>query len=134
MTEQASQDGERWQAADPDLLGWLANGERGISSDTIVQHLTGIKTLGNWGKDIPYDPADLRRCRLLLERVPALRERFPAMASCSAAWERFVERWDELCALFDAECPDWRDGKGEAQQTYELMTRLRDLRRARRKA
>ena len=115
---------------DANLLDWLANGERGISSDTIVQHLTGIKTLDRWDQDIPYDPADLRRCRLLLERVPALKDRFAAMASCSAAWERFVEKWEELCALMDEECPDWRDGNGSAERTYEMMADLRKRRRS----
>lgn len=115
---------------DANLLEWLANGERGISSNTIVQHLTGIKTLGTWRKDIPYDPDDLRRCRLLLERVPALKERFHAMASCSADWERLVEKWDELCTLMDEESPFWRDGEGSAERTYEMMADLRKRRRS----
>lgn len=59
---------------DADLVRWLAIGQRGRSSDAIVNHLTGA--LG--GEDaedrfaFPHDPDDLRRCRLLLEQVPSL--------------------------------------------------------------
>lgn len=45
---------------------WLASGERGASSDAIFYQLTGVATGDKTSH--PHDPADLRRCRLLLEQ------------------------------------------------------------------
>lgn len=101
---------------------WLAGGKRGISSETIFTHLTGIDALGDWRKDHPHDPADFRRCRLLLEQVPELVPLFPRMAEVSPQWATLVEQWDTICATMDAEAPNWRDGKGQiAPKTYDLI-------------
>lgn len=114
--------------AGPNLIQWLANGERGISSNTIVTHLTGINAMGQWGRrDHPHDPGDLSRCRLLLEQVPELRMPFVAhMATCSPVWAALTRAWDELCALMDEEAPHWRDGRGSAPKTYRRMSELID--------
>lgn len=112
------------------LLTWLANGKRGISSNTIATHLTGIDCLGDWRPDHPYDTADLSRCRKLLEQVPELKPLFPNMATCSATWARLAMHWQELCDLMDAEAPRWADGEGDAPKTY---ARMRDLIEGRRK-
>ena len=110
------------------VLDWLRTGERGSSSEAIVEHLTGINTdggryLGN--RDIPWDPADLRRCRLLLEAVPSLAEQFSKMATCSPEWAAMVAHWQELCDMMDAECPQWREGEGKASKTYRRMNEIR---------
>jgi len=52
---------------------WLKIGERGISSNTMFTHLTGHNVMGGAHKGHPYDTADFRRCRLLLEQVPSLK-------------------------------------------------------------
>lgn len=107
------------------LVAWLANGERGCSSNTIVQHLTGIKTSsGKWGPDHPHDPSDLRRCRLLLEQVPELAPRISEMAKASPSWAMLIAHWDTLLALMDKECPEWRHGTGMAKETYRVMQDL----------
>jgi hypothetical protein len=108
-------------------VAWLAHGERGISSNTVFTHLTGIDALRDWHSDIPYDPADLRRCRLLLESCPELAAAFPKMREVSPAWDALVERWDELCKLMDDESPNWRkpDRYERAPKTYDLMASLR---------
>lgn len=59
----------------PGLTSWLASGERGISSNTIVTCLTGINALGGHWHSHPLDPDDMTRCRKLLERVPLLSKR-----------------------------------------------------------
>lgn len=105
---------------------WLANGERGLSSETMFQHLTGIQVLeGHWQSRYPFtpgDPADLRRCRLLLEQVPELEPLFrERMASASKKWRDLVREWDAICRSMDAETPDWRTGGGRASKTYEIM-------------
>lgn len=109
-----------------ELVRWLANGRRGISSNAIVTHLTGIDADGRygWPGDHPHDPDDLWRCRLLLEQVPELRHELPRMASRSGVWAELVEHWQELCDLMDAEAPEWYSGKGSAPRTYALMKRL----------
>lgn len=104
---------------------WLRTGERGLSSDAIFTHLTGLGLGSGWGAVYPLDSWDLRRCRLLLERVPAFRLRLGEMAGACPVWARLVTRWGELCALMDEEAPDWRDGQW-APRTYDLMRKLID--------
>lgn len=104
---------------------WLAAGERGMSSDAIFHQLTGINTGAQL--DHPSDPADLRRCRLLLEAVPEFATRFKAvMATVSPHWAALVEAWDSLCETMDGEAPDWRKGKWTCALTYRQMHDLRD--------
>lgn len=105
------------------LIQWLANGERGVSSETIVHHVTGLDMGRNFFSDHPWDPSDLGRCIKLLERCPELdlgfREKMPKVSS---VWASLVEHWDELAALLEDEVPGWRSGvKGRAQKTYDLM-------------
>lgn len=103
---------------------WLANGHRGVSSNTIFSHLTGIDALGDWGKDHPHDTADFRRCRLLLEQVPELVPLFPKMADVSEAWKDLVYLWDDICQAMDAEAPNWRHGIAvRCPDTYNLIKR-----------
>ncbi len=114
------------------LNHWLGNGERGTSSESIVQHLTGILVARRWGICAPCDPDDLRRCRLLLEAVPELAPRFGEMASASGVWAELVEIWDDLCATMDREAPAWRTHGGNCSKTFRMMQdaetrgRLRD--------
>lgn len=111
-----------------ELVQWLASGERGLSSNQMVEHLTGMPAVGkSWGRyrpHYPIDPDDLRRCRLLLEQVPLLALRLPQMATCSAVWAALVDHWDELCQTMDAECPKWRDRGGSAPRTFKRMQEL----------
>jgi hypothetical protein len=107
-----------------DLVRWLAGGDRGTSSETIVQHLTGLPALGGLHGDHPHDPQDLARCRKLLEAVPWLRAEFPRMASRSDVWARLVENWDDLCKMMDNEAPEWREKRGSAPVTYARMRYL----------
>jgi hypothetical protein len=109
-----------------ELINWLANGRRGISSNTIVERLTGIKTLDDWGGSHPLDPADLGRCRRLLDDVPELQNEFSRMRDVSPTWAALVDRWDELCATMDREAPEWRSGIGSAPETYRIMKEIRE--------
>lgn len=105
---------------------WLATGEQGLSSKTIFFHLSGHRPPGSgaWRLDHhPHDPADLRRCRLLLDAVPDFAARLPEMAEVSPAWAALVPRWAAICAQMDAEAPEWRAGKpGTAcPRTYDMI-------------
>lgn len=108
----------------PGAAEWLRTGERGISSEAIFSHLTGIPVSGRWGLRAPQDPSDLRRCRLLLEAVPAFAAELHRMAEVSEEWAAIVARWDGLCTTMDREAPEWRSGLGRAQETYNLMVSL----------
>ena len=111
---------------------WLANGERGISSEAIVSQLTGQQVGRRWsGSDHPHDPGDFRRCELLLRNYPLARLTFVAeMPKRSEVWTRLVEHWDELVALIETECPDAFNGRrshGSAPKAYQLMKELRTV-------
>jgi hypothetical protein len=51
-------------------MEWLASGDTGISSKTMLGAITGIPTER---EDIPYDIADVGRCVRMLRKCPDLR-------------------------------------------------------------
>lgn len=114
----------------PGLLGWLANGRRGTSSNSIVQHLTGIQTLRGDYLDIPHDPDDLDRCLQLLEAVPLLRPLLPQMATASPLWAALIERWSEIEASHLYEVGLRWTKACSAPKTYDLMRSVIDQARA----
>lgn len=108
---------------------WLAFGERGISSEAIVSKLTGYSVGGSrWSSTYPRDPADFRRCQLLLNSVPLAQIAFPAMRSVSPEWARLVDSWDEIHEAIESEVPDYlgRWASGSASAGYRLMRRVID--------
>lgn len=109
------------------LVEWLASGRRGISSNTIVQHITGWPAIGDiWDPDIPNDPADFDRCLKLLQAVPELRARLPQMRNCSPAWSAMVDNWAEIEACHLEEVGlGWTKAKS-APKTYKLMRAVID--------
>lgn len=119
----------RERAAHPGLsaaaIKWLAHGERGVSSNAIFSHLTGVDATGMSGFDVPWDPSDFRRCRLLLEQVPEIADRIGEMRSVSPAWAGIVDHWSDICRAMDEEAPYWREPVGgePTDKTYELIKR-----------
>lgn len=109
----------------PQLTDWIRHGESGISADTIVRHLTGVDPGRGRLEGAPRDPSDLRRCRLLLEAVPAIAAQFQRMRSHSLVWAGLVGAWPDLCAQMDAECPDWRSGRGHCPLTFQRLIEVR---------
>lgn len=109
------------------FTNWLASGERGISSEAIVSHLTA-DPVGSyrWSTDWPHDPSDFRRCQLLLNAVPLARLAFPAMSTRGPQWARLVQSWDEIHASIECEVPNYLEGRasGSAPQAYRLMQRV----------
>ena len=109
---------------------WLETGERGISSEAIFSHLTGLNISGRWGSlsDTPSDPADLRRCMLLLDAVPEFAKQFNRMKTRSEPWRWLVENWDMLTEMFISEAGEkWKSQNTvwSAPKTLELMRTLR---------
>lgn len=100
-------------------LEWLLNGETGASSENIVRFLfTGKAT-----QDYPRDPADLRRCVVMMDTVGrGIREEFfMRMGEVSSIWKELIKNWVLLETTLHYEM-----GKGgkTAPKTYNLMEEL----------
>lgn len=110
----------------PGAAEWLGAGERGISAETIFSHLTGFNVLRDHRGSHPRDPADWRRCQLLLEAVPKLELEFHRMRELGAVWSALVDGWSRINTLMDIESADWRNPAihGSARQAYDLMKQL----------
>jgi len=107
-----------------EAVEWLSNGERGASSDTMFTHIMGVDALRGLSPSYPLDVGDFRRCRLLLESVPEVREGFPKMRSAGRHWVTLLDHWQELCDLMDREAPDWRLNQGWARGTQKMLDSL----------
>ena len=107
----------------PGLERWLNYGERGLSSDAIVQYL--VHGTIPAGFNDPGDPADFRRCEKLLRAVPSLRVEFHRMSKVSPRWAGLVRLWDEIARSFEEEAPGALDAgcgaRWAAPKTYVLM-------------
>jgi hypothetical protein len=107
-------------------INWLADGERGLSSEQMFETFTGLPCVSRDFRNPPchpHDPDDLRRCMALLKDVPEFRGIMHEMRKVSPAWSRLVDRWDELAALLEQEMAD-RSNKGRATKTYDLMKEI----------
>ena len=114
------------------VVNWLAASERGLSSESIVEYLYGLPILeGHWRRFAPHhplDPADLRRCLLLLAESPETAAQFPRMRAASPEWERLVDAWADLERQFLAEIGDLRGtAHWSAPLTYAAMERVLDV-------
>ena len=110
---------------------WLRGNNRGISSNTIVQHLTGFPALGDvLGPGYPEDPADLWRCLRLLLLVPELKGRMAEMGTVrptqvGRVWGALAEHWEELERLSHEEYPT-----GKGPRTFARMREIIEEARA----
>lgn len=111
-----------------ELADWLRFGDRGVSSNAIVETLEGWPngTLsGHWLTTYPHDPADLRRCALLLRAVPGYRARIGELSAASPEWAALVAHWDELEALLAEEIgAELKPQLRYAPRTYKRMQEL----------
>ncbi|AGK02199.1 TPA: hypothetical protein PXF07_002498 [Mannheimia haemolytica] len=83
------------------IAWWLANGETGVSSKTMAFYLGyGIRPKI---EGYPHDVSDFRRCFLLLETVPFLRNRIEKMAELGKVWAALAKEWHTLEALYNEE-------------------------------
>ena len=98
---------------------WLRNGERGISSETIFEAMTGIP-LGQ-KHNTPQDPSDFNRCYMLLLTVPEFRGRIKEVGEAFPDWKPLINNWDELEHLFEEEL------LREDHKAPKLYARLHEL-------
>jgi hypothetical protein len=113
-----------------EAIRWLANGHRGISSETLMSAMYGIK-VGSSHRDAPHDPSDFRRCRLMVDGIPGARELLASLVDVRAgaysrtALLKTIEHWDVLCGVMDAEVGDWKNPWGKsAPRLYDAMQLL----------
>lgn len=120
------------------FVEWLANGERGLSSEAIVSQLTQRQVGRNFGrgegrlaKDHPYDPGDFWRCEKLLRQYPSARPAFlEVMPGVSPTWAALIERWDDLVSMIESERAErLLEGitGGGVPRAYNLMCELRGV-------
>jgi hypothetical protein len=119
---------------DPDALRWLAAGEHGPACLALFLLLTGVRPHRYRGtpRDFPRDAGAFRRCRLLVEQVPSLRQALAVLAervseAGVAEWAALAEAWDDICAHMDYEAPDWRHGAIRASGTTAVLACFREL-------
>lgn len=103
--EQTQKDEEKYDRLSPEAINWLANGDRGISSNTIFTVITGIDCMGGHMNYHPRDLADFIRCEKLLIAVPELRKTFNKMIEVSVIWERLVLNWQGIKNRLELDCP-----------------------------
>lgn len=113
---------------------WAINGEHGLSSKTMFNHLTKnlqVRSLKNEYRNVyhPSDPDDFRRCYLLLESVPQWKEKseLEKLKQLSPVWEKLVDNWDKLTAMLEEMMQRRKDGwpdKKIPNGMYEFMKSL----------
>lgn len=82
------------------MMFWLAQGERGISSEVMFQKLSG-QDLGQPHPSPPRDPDDFRRCYLLLKTIPEWKTELHKLKNLSAVWTNLVNNWDMLTKMLE---------------------------------
>ena len=101
------------------LAEWLATGEVGASSLALASAATGRPDRGG----PPSDTGDLRRCVLLLDRIPEWASTAPRAAAARDPdrWGSVASVWDDLVATFLRETGG--TGKGAAPDAATMLDR-----------
>mgnify|MGYP003480224431 CR=1 FL=1 len=104
---------------------WKFTGEHGMSSQTMFNlfsshlHITPF----SYGINYPHDPDDFKRCYKLLQAVPQWKERLSELKTLSPVWEKLVDNWDKLTAMFEENVrTEWKEY--ERIGMYEFMKSL----------
>lgn len=100
-------------------VAWLRDGDVGMSSRAIHDHMLGLKA--KEGYSYPSDPDDLNRCLLLLDLIPEWAPRMGEMAQYGESWAGLAARWGEIAEAFLSEAGlNWCHNR-PAPRTYDLM-------------
>ena len=104
---------------------WLRKGNRGISSETMVEFFEGLPecTLvgSHFGRDIPHDNSDFKRCVDLVAAVPGYRDRIDELAELGCGWSMISDHWYTLEMLL------YRQMEGDEEARTELYNRLKEI-------
>lgn len=99
------------------VVEWLADGNRGLSSEAICKQVFGIPLSAK--TDHPRDPADFGRCLEFLAVIGAgywmcyLKDQ---MRGVSPEWKRLIDNWDAIEACYRSE-PE----RNNKPKTFALM-------------
>ena len=74
----------------------------------------------------PRDPADLRRCLLLLRDVPQAALGLQRLAQASRVWGRLYAKWAALVETLKLEIGEDLPARGMAPKTYDMMRSVID--------
>jgi len=104
------------------INNWLAHGDRGASSETIVSFLTGVNIAKNpWH---PCDTSDFYRCYKLVEACPEIKADLNCLKGLSPVWQKVIENWDTLVVmLLDAAEQEKKTGNNDGKM-YKFMKSL----------
>lgn len=94
------------------LTRWFYEGNTGVSSKHMAAVACGVHD-DKWLFTSPSDSDDFKRCFLLVEAVPEIREHFPAIAESGDKWRIVIDNWDRLV-----------DSLKNKEDTTDLMRRL----------
>lgn len=98
------------------IIQWLCSGETGLSSKTMLCIHTGNEMDRGWDFRPPSDVADFRRCWLLIEAIPEVKNSFAQIAKECPAFKGVIENWDVISAAYEKE-----RGNGDCPVTYRLL-------------
>lgn len=101
---------------------WMANGERGMSSEAMWRCFMNDR---NGGNSHPHDPDDFKRCYKLLECVPEWKEKhnLRKLKRLSQQWSNLVDNWDKLTEMYEENVKtNWKEYKRIGM--YEFMQKL----------
>lgn len=100
------------------ILRWMLTGDVGASSQTMA-HVIALDEKPRRAS-YPHHAGDFGLCLGLLEAAPEAREHLYKMKQVSPVWEKLVDSWAKLEALYRAEK---QSGAG-MRKTYELIKEL----------
>lgn len=106
-----------------DVMDWLAFGERGISSETMLAHFEGLppKLFSRSAPCHPLDNSDFRRCVQLLNAVPRYRERLDELRTLGGPWPGLVDNWQRFEGLLQRQL---EGDKAAGRELYDSMKAL----------
>jgi len=106
-------------------MEWLIVGDTGLSSIAILSNILSKGRTGGMdshdAKFHPRDPADLKRCLGLLDKVPEFKNHLHIMRDVSKPWAALIDQWDELENTLKDELKGRKD---RAPKTYSLMSTI----------
>ena len=97
---------------------WWNNGERGMSSETMWNCLSGKK---DFKVSIPYDPDDFKRCYKLLEVIPEWKTELNKLKKLSKTWCNYVDNWELMTMMYESHL---KKNENRMVDLYDLMQEL----------
>ena len=101
------------------VIEWLESGQTGLSSLALckaafpqTQYYKLDKMIERDLDNYPHDNADFKRCMLLIEQVPEIRQKMPELSGLNQKWQNLFTHWDNIESLII---------RNKAQEAYDLI-------------